>query len=237
MFVIIAGGGRTGSHLATLLLAQGHEVRLVEAQAEKLVNLHRELPTESIFEGDPTDSAVLRAAGIEHAQVMAAVTPSDADNLVIACVARFQFKVRRTIGRINNPRNAWLFTTDLGVDVSLNQADVMAKLIEEEMSLGDMMTLLKLKRGKYSLVEEKIFPAARAIGQSIKDLGLNEHTVISAILRHGDVVLPRGGTVLQDGDEILALVDEEGRDKLADLLGRPAEVLTLPDAGSKMRAS
>jgi trk system potassium uptake protein TrkA len=224
MFVIIAGGGRTGSHLAALLLAQGHEVRLVETRAETLVNLHRELPTEAIFEGDPTDPQILLAAGIDHAQVLAAVTASDADNLVISCIARFQFKVKRTIGRINNPRNAWLFTPDFGVDVSLNQADVMAKLIEEEMSLGDMMTLLKLKRGNFSLVEEKIYPGARAIGQAIKDLPITEHTIISGILRHGDVVLPRGGTILQDGDEILALVDEEGRDKLAELLGRPADV-------------
>jgi trk system potassium uptake protein TrkA len=223
MFVIIAGGGRTGSHLAALLLAQGHEVRLVEARADTLVNLHRELPTEAIFEGDPTDSQVLQAAGIEHAQVLAAVTASDADNLVITCVARFQFKVKRTIGRINNPRNAWLFTSDFGVDVSLNQADVMAKLIEEEMSLGDMMTLLKLRRGNFSLVEEKIYPGARAIGLAIKELPITENTIISGILRHGAVVLPRGGTVLQDGDEILALVDDEGRDRLAELLGRPAE--------------
>ena len=237
MFVIIAGGGRTGSHLATLLLAQGHEVRLIEAQADKLINLHRELPTEAIFEGDPTDSGILRAAGIEHAQVVAAVTPSDADNLVIACVARFQFKVKRTIGRINNPRNDWLFTPDFGVDVSLNQADVMAKLIEEEMSLGDMMTLLKLRRGNFSLVEEKIFPGARAIGLAIKDLPITEHTIISGILRHGDVVLPRGGTILQDGDEILALVDDEGRDKLAEVLGRPAETLTPTADGSKIRSS
>ncbi|MEP7356997.1 MAG: TrkA family potassium uptake protein [Anaerolineales bacterium] len=237
MFVIIVGGGRTGSHLATLLLAQGHEVRLVETRADTLVNLHRELPTEAIFEGDPTDPQILLAAGIDRALVVAAVTASDADNLVITCIARFQFKVKRTIGRINNPRNAWLFTPDFGVDVSLNQADVMAKLIEEEMSLGDMMTLLKLRRGNFSLVEEKIYPGARAIGLAIKDLPITEHTIISGILRHGDVVVPRGGTILQDGDEILALVDEDGRTKLAELLGRPADALTEPNPGSKMPAS
>ena len=224
MFVIIAGGGRTGSHLASLLLSQGHEVRLIEARADTLINLHRELPTESIFEGDPTDPATLVAAGIERAHVLAAVTSSDPDNLIIASLGRFQYSVRRIIGRVNNPRNAWLFTSDFGVDVCLNQADIMARLIEEEMSLGDMMTLLKLRRGKYSLVEEKIHPQAFAVGRAIKELPLGEHCIISGILRHGEMVLPRGETVLQAGDELLALVDDPARDKLAELLGRPEGV-------------
>jgi trk system potassium uptake protein len=230
MFVIIAGGGRTGSHLAALLLAQGHEVRLIENRAEILVGLHRELPTEVVFEGDPTDPQVLQSAGIERAAVLAAVTASDEDNLVIASLARNRFHVRRTIGRVNSPRNSWLFTPEFGVDVSLNQADVMAKLIEEEMSLGDMMTLLKLRRGNYSLVEEKIYQGAQAVGKAIKELPLSEHSIISGILRHGEMVLPRGATVLEAGDEILALVDDEGRERLARLLGRPGDLAAHPAA-------
>jgi len=230
MFVIIAGGGRTGSHLAALLLAQGHEVRLVENRTDTLVGLHRELPTEVVFEGDPTDPQVLLAAGIERAAVLAAVTSSDEDNLVIASLARTRFKVRRTIGRVNSPRNSWLFTPEFGVDVSLNQADVMAKLIEEEMSLGDMMTLLKLRRGNYSLVEEKIYEGAQAVGKTIKELPLTEHSIISGILRHGEMLLPRGTTVLEAGDEVLALVDEDGRERLARLLGRPDDLAARPAA-------
>lgn len=222
MFVLIVGGGRTGSHLASLLLAEKHEVRLVEWRPETLASLHRELPTEVILEGDGTDPAVLEVAGVQQATVVAAVTADDDDNLLIASLARLHYKVQRVIGRVNNPKNAWLFTPDFGVDVALNQADVMAKLIEEEMSLGDMMVMLKLRRGQFSLVEEKIFPGAKAVGKALKDLGLPENCTISGILRHGKMILPRGITILEEGDEILALVDEPARTELAKILGRPS---------------
>lgn len=223
MYVIIVGGGRTGSHLASLLLQQGHEVRLIDHRPDILATLHREIPTEVIFEGDGTDPQTLEAAGIQRAQVLAAVTADDAENLVVASLARHQYGVRRIIGRINNPKNAWLFSPDFGVDVALNNADIMARLIEEEMSIGDMMIMLKIRRGKYSLVEEKIAPGAKAIGIPIKDLSLPEHCIISGILRAGEMVLPRGITVLEEGDEVLALVDEPAREELARLLGRPGE--------------
>ena len=223
MYVIIIGGGRTGSHLASLLLAQNHEVILVEQRASVLGNLHQELPTEIIFEGDGTDPQTLEAVEIQRANVLAAVTSDDADNLVCASLARHEYKVPRIIGRVNNPRNAWLFSPDFGVDVALNQADVMAKLVEEEMSLGDMMTMLKLRRGKFSLVEEKIYPRAHAVGLAIKDLSLPHNCIISGILRHNEMMLPRGSTVLEEGDEILALVDDAAREELAKLLGRPEE--------------
>ena len=223
MYVIIVGGGRTGSHLASLLLQEGHEVRLIDHRPDILATLHREITTEVIFEGDGTDPQTLEAAGIQRAQVVAAVTADDADNLVAASLARYQYGVRRIIGRINNPKNAWLFSKDFGVDVALNNADIMAKLIEEEMSIGDMMIMLKIRRGKYELVEEKIAPGAKAIGIAIKDLPLPEHCIISGILRHGEMVLPRGITRLEEGDEVLALVDEPAREELARLLGRPSE--------------
>jgi trk system potassium uptake protein TrkA len=101
----------------------------------------------------------------------------------------------------------------------------MAKLIEEEMSLGDMMTMLKLRRGKYSLVEEKIFPGARAVGVTVKDLPLPHNCIISGIIRQGEIVIPRGVTTLEEGDEILALVDDAARPQLEKILGRPEGVL------------
>lgn len=223
MLVIVVGGGRTGSHLATLLHSQGHQVRLVEHRKPTLTRLHRELPTEIIVEGEGTDPQTLESVGIKEAQVVAAVTDNDADNLVTASLARYHFNVKRVIARVNNPKNAWLFTKEMGVDVALNHADLMAKLIEEEMSLGDMMILSKLRRGKYTLVEEKIYPGAKAIGVAIKDLLLPPNCVISGILRGSEMIMPRGITMLEAGDEIIAMVDDDAAHELARLLGRPTD--------------
>jgi len=109
----------------------------------------------------------------------------------------------------------------MGVDVSLNQAEILARLSAEEISLGDMMTMLKIRRGQYSIVEEKIFPGAKAVGAAIKDLGLPDNCIISGILRDGKMILPRGTTMLEAGDEVLAMVDDSARQVLARLLGRP----------------
>jgi len=223
MLVIVVGGGRTGSHLATLLHSQGHQVRLVEHRKPTLTRLHRELPTEVIVEGEGTDPQILESVGIKEAQVVAAVTDNDADNLVTASLARYHFNVKRIITRVNNPKNAWLFTQEMGVDVALNHADLMAKLIEEEMSLGDMMILSKLRRGKYTLVEEKIYPGAKAIGVAIKDLSLPPNCVISGILRGSEMIMPRGITILEADDEIIAIVDDSAALELARLLGRPTD--------------
>jgi len=217
MNVIIAGGGRTGTQLASLLIAQGHDVRLIEYRKEVLSHLHQELPTEIIYEGIPTDPMVLENLDIKAAQVVAACTTNDADNLIICFIARAMYNVPRTIARINNPRNAWLFNENFHVDCPLNQAEIMASLIEEEMSLGDMMTLLKLRHGEYSLIEEKIPPMAKAIGIEIKDLGLPDNVVIAGIIRHGKMVIPRGLTIFEVGDEVLAIADRQGADFLSQL--------------------
>lgn len=221
MLVFITGGGRTGAQLAAQLLQQNYEVRLVEHRRELLARLHHELPTEVIYEGQATDPNVLKQAGIEKANVLVASTNDDDANLVICYLARTLFKTRRTVARINNPRNAWLFDKNFHVDETINQADVMAHLIQEEMSLGDMMTLLKLRRGRYSLVEEKVPKRARAIGVQIKDLGLPEQCVIAAIIRKGQVTLPRGTATLEEFDEVLAITDDEGAKQLALLLEPP----------------
>jgi trk system potassium uptake protein TrkA len=223
MFVVIAGGGRTGAQLASFLVAQSHDVRLVEHRRDILAHIHRELPTEVIYEGNATSPEVLETVGIARAQVLAACMASDAENLALCFVARERYRVPRTIACVNNPRSAWLFDKSFHVDVALNQAEILASLIEQEMSLGDMMTLLKLRRGRYSLVGERIPEGARAVGVAIKDLSFPPNSVIAAIIRQGDIVIPRGPLTFQAGDEVLAITDAEGAEELAALFGRPSK--------------
>ncbi len=126
----------------------------------------------------------------------------------------------RVIGRVNNPKNAWLFTPQMGVDVALNQADILAKLIEEEMSLGDMMTLLKLRKGEYSVVEEKVHPDSSAVGKCLAELTIPTECVIAAIIRKGKLIIPHGDTALQAADEIIAVVHASQSKHLAAVLGK-----------------
>jgi trk/ktr system potassium uptake protein len=221
MFVLIAGGGRTGARLANLLLHQNYKVRLIENRPDLLSHLHQELPTEVIYEGHPVDPSVLEAVGAREAHAIATVTSNDSLNLALCFIAKTMFDVPRTIARVNNPNNAWLFNDKFKVDVALNSADVLAHLIQEEMSLGDMMTLFKIRRGRYSVVEEKVPAGAKGIGTQLKDMDLAEHCVIAAIIRGGVMTLPRGDSALQAEDEIVAVASPEGVQKLSELLAFP----------------
>ncbi|HXF60118.1 MAG TPA: TrkA family potassium uptake protein [Caldilineaceae bacterium] len=219
MNILIVGGGKVGSHLAALLLAGKHRVRLLEHRREVVARLTHDLPGDVVLHGSGTDPVRLESAGIRQSQVVAAVTGDDETNLVVTTLARFEFHVPRTIARVNNAKNAWLFTPSMGVDVAVNQADLMAHLIVEEMSLGDMMTLLKLYKGQFSLIEERVHPEAPAAGRAIRDLALPSECVFAAIIRGGQLLIPRGHLVLLPGDEILAVVHADHAPQLARLLG------------------
>jgi trk system potassium uptake protein TrkA len=221
MYVIIVGGGKTGSQLATQLLEEGHQIRLIEDREMVLERLRDELPSDVIYPGDGSSPSVLEAAGIERANVLAAVTGEDETNLVVTTLGRFEFNVPRTIARVNNPKNAWMFNQDMGVDVALNQSDILAKLIAEEMSLGDMMTLLKLRKGEYSIVEEKVHPDAAVVGKALKDIKLPPNCVFAGVMRKGQLIIPGGNTILEPVDEIIALVHSSQVTVLEELLSRP----------------
>jgi trk system potassium uptake protein TrkA len=223
MNILIVGGGKVGSHLAELLISGQHRVRLIEQRREVVDRLTHDLPQEGVLYGSGTDPILLESAGIRQCQVVAAVTGDDETNLVVTTLARFEFNVPRTIARVNHAKNAWMFTPTMGVDVAVNQADLMAHLIAEEMSLGDMMTLLKLHKGQYALIEERVHPAAPAAGQPIRDLALPSECAFAAIIRTGQLLIPHGSLVLLPGDEILAVVHADHTPQLASLLGGVVE--------------
>ena len=220
MNVIIVGGGKVGSHLAGILIQSDHTVRVVDDRPKVIGRLKKELPEGAVVVGEMSSPSILERAGIAKAEVLAAVTDRDEANLVIASLAKFEFRVPRVIARVNNPKNGWLFTQEMGVDVAISQADMMARLIAEEMSLGDMMTLIKLRKGSYSLVEEKVHPESDASGKAVRDLDLPTECVLVAVIRKGDLILPHGSTVLQPSDEVLAVSHQSALDKLASKLGK-----------------
>lgn len=218
MNVIIVGGGKTGAQLTRQLLDENHHVRLIEVRPEAVERLNLELPELVVINGDGSSPNILDAAGVRQAQVLVAVTGEDEANLVITTLARFEFAIPRTIARVNNPKNAWLFTPEMGVDVSLNQTDILARLIAEEMSMGDMMTLLKLRRGEYSLVEEKLPARSKILGIPLREVGFPPTCVIAAVIRTGKVITPRGDMIFEVGDEVLAVVDNQSKEALKMLL-------------------
>jgi trk system potassium uptake protein TrkA len=202
--VIIVGAGEVGSFLAGLLRTWGHQVVLVEENHATVTRLRQQSEAQ-VFGGDATDPEILQAAGIRGADIVAAVTGSDEVNLTVASLARFEFGVGRTLARVNVPRHAWMFTPEVGVDVALNQAEVLAHLIVEQASTGNMLTLLKLGGGRYSLLEAEIGPNSPAAGHTIASLPLPQECILVGVLRNKDMILPRGATVLQVHDQILAL--------------------------------
>lgn len=217
MRVMIIGGGKVGTYLAEKLLAEKHDIRLIEIREEERSHIQLDIPAEALFTGNGTDPDVLEAAGIRKADVVAAVTGDDETNLVVTSLARFEFLSPRTIARVNHPKNAWLFNQEMGVDVAINQADLLSMMIQEEMSMGDMVTMQLLKKGNFLLVEEKVAPGSKALGKKLADLNIPHKANLVAVIRADEVISPHGDLVFQIADEVLAVVHQSEKAALAEL--------------------
>jgi len=217
MKIVIIGGGQVGSNLATLLLSNGHEVRLIEQSEKTYKKLLKEMPSELLILGNESDPEILKEAGIESADVVAAVSGADETNLVVSTLAKMEFRVPRVVSMVNNPKNAWLYNGQMGVDVCVNQAEIIAKLVVEDMDMKDMFTMLKLSNGDYSIIQINVGDDAKAANQYVKDLLIPQKTVLIAITRNGSVLIPKGDTQILVGDEILTLTDESSRKSLTEI--------------------
>lgn len=221
MLAVIVGGGRGGSYLAQDLQAQGYQVKIIDRRPEVVAKLRQEIEGEVIC-GDGCNPHILEQVSAAQAGLLVALAHDDEDNLVICRLAKHQFKVPRVITRVNNPRNEWLYTKSWGVDVAISQVHLTAKVIEEEIGLGELVTLLKLNRGEAALVEMRLPESSPAVGKAIRDLSLPADTVIVSIIRDGRLVIPRGDTQLAAADEVLAVSIVTAEKALKDALVGPA---------------
>jgi trk system potassium uptake protein TrkA len=223
MKAMIIGGGKVGAFIADFLQKEGHSVTVIEERREELERLQKEVGESNVVLGSGTDPVVLESSGIRQMDVVAAVTGKDEINLVAASLARLEFNVPRVIARVNNPKNAWMFTDEMGVDAALNQAELIGHLILEEMSLGDMVPLLKLRRGQYSLIEEKVHPLSVMVDKRIEEIKLPDQCVLIALLRKDEMIIPHGKVDIHAADEIIALAHSSQLDELGAILGPAGE--------------
>jgi len=221
MLAVIIGGGRGGSYLARDLQAQGYQVKVVDRRPEVVAKLRQEIGGDVVC-GDGCSPQILEQIGTAKAHLIVALTHNDEDNLVICRLAKHHFRVPRVIARVNNPLNEWLYTKAWGVDVAISQVHLTSKVIEEEIGMGELVTLLKLNRGEAALVEVRLPEGSPCPGKAIRDLNFPPDTVVVSVIRGGRLIIPRGDTILQAEDEILAVSTVAAEKSLKDRLLGPA---------------
>ncbi len=207
MYIIIVGGGKVGYYLAKTLLAAGHEILVVERDKRKAEVILTDLGS-IVTRGDGTDSIVMEEAGMSRADLAIAVTGDDEDNLMICQMAKKKFGVKRTIARINNPKNERIFKL-LGIDNTVSVTDLILAQIEREIPAHSLVHLLTLREAGASFVEAKVPSESPAVGKALKDLHIPEDCVIPLIIRNGKGVVPHGETQLAAGDEVVAVTTIE----------------------------
>lgn len=204
--MIIVGGGKVGCYLGEDLLRRGHEVTLIEKDRARCERMTERTNAVAIW-GDGCDPAVLEEAGCKRADVVIADTGHDEDNLTICRVAKEMFGVKRTIARANNPRNEESLLR-LGVDSIINSTELVAHLIEAELSTSDIVPLIELRRAAQELVKVTLLDNAPAAGKAVMDLEMPHDCLLVAVVRDEAVLIPRGSTVLLPGDSIFAVTSE-----------------------------
>lgn len=204
---IIVGGGKIGYNLVRTLKLRGYEPTLVEIKESICNKVAEELDADVIF-GDGSDPEVLKQAGINCAEVIAAVTGKDEENLVICEIAKNIFKVSKTIARVNNPKNLGMFGA-LGVDTTVCSTEVIANLIEYEFDREICKVVQSFERGEMVLVEVKVNKNNPWLKKQIKDISLPSECVVSSVLRSGKVIYPRGDTAILEGDSVLLITNRK----------------------------
>jgi trk system potassium uptake protein TrkA len=220
MKVIIAGGGNVGMFIAGELQKAGHDITIVEQDSGHVARSQArgEPPGVTWVVADACELQNLRQLGMGEADVVAAVTGDDEDNLVVSLLAKQEFAVPRVVARVNNPKNEWMFNENWGVDVSVSTPHLLTALVEEAVSVGTLVRLLSFEGGRASLIEVTLASDSPAANQEIVELGLPRDSTVVAVLRTDRVVVPRGDTRLLPGDEVLVLVTTESEADVQQIL-------------------
>jgi len=216
MRVAIAGAGAVGRSIARELLDNGHEVLLIDKNPRSIKV--DSIPQAEWLLADACEVSSLDEAGLERCNVVIAATGDDKVNLVVSLLAKTEYGVPRVVARINHPNNEWLFNESWGVDVAVSTPRLLSALVEEAVSVGDLVRLMTFRQSEASLVELTMPDDAPLAGARIGDISWPADTALVAILRGGRVIVPQADDPLAGGDELLFVTGEDVEHELGRLL-------------------
>jgi trk system potassium uptake protein TrkA len=219
MRVAIAGAGNVGRSIAGELIENGHDVMLIEREP-KMMRSHLVPDAEWIL-ADACEVSSLEEAGLARCDVVVAATGDDKTNLVLSLLAKTEFAVPRVVARVNRAENEWLFTDQWGVDVAVSKPRLMAALVEEAVSVGDLVRLMTFRQGQANLVEITLAPDAPFVGRAVREVALPRDSALVAILRGGRVLVPSPDDPLESGDELMFLCTAEVEDEIQEIVSGP----------------
>ena len=217
MRVAIAGAGKVGRSIARELLANGHDVLLIDREADK--SRPDVVPGATVLQGDTCEIAVLDRADLASCQVLVAATGDDKANLVVSLLAKTEYGVPRVVARVNHPKNEWMFDEAWGVDVAVSTPRMLSALVEEAVSVGDLVRLLTFREGNANLVEVTLTGSSAVVGSRVGDQDWPADTALVAIIRDTRVIAPTPDDPLEAGDELLFVATQEQEAALEGLLG------------------
>jgi len=212
MRIAIAGAGNAGRAIARELIANGHQVLLIDKNPKSLKM--ESVPSAEWLLADACEISSLDKAKLDICQVMVAATGDDKVNLVASLLAKTEYGVPRVVARVNHPKNEWLFDSSWGVDVAVSTPRIIAALVEEAVSVGDVVRLFSLKAGEANLVELTLPDNSSCIGKSVAEIDLPQDASLAAIIRDGHVIRPAAHDVFSAGDELIFVASAQAEDQL-----------------------
>ncbi|MFM8752065.1 MAG: potassium channel family protein [Actinomycetota bacterium] len=212
MRIAIAGAGNAGRAIARELIANGHQVLLIDKNPKSLKM--ESVPSAEWLLADACEISSLDKAKLDICQVMVAATGDDKVNLVASLLAKTEYGVPRVVARVNHPKNEWLFDSSWGVDVAVSTPRIIAALVEEAVSVGDVVRLFSLKAGEANLVELTLPDNSSCIGKTVSEISLPEDASLAAIIRDGHVITPAAHDLFSAGDELIFVASAKAEDSL-----------------------